>query len=97
MQAAWPTVTLVHPPVHASWLNPIEIVFSVIQRKVVEPADVADLDPLAQRLVDFEPRDNAAAKPFNWRFTRTDLDERIRRIDAHRAEPIPAAARVGSA
>ncbi len=39
MAAAWPNATLVHLPVHASWLNQIEIVFSVIQRKVIKPAD----------------------------------------------------------
>ena len=50
MRTGWPTATLVHLPVHASWLNQIEIVFSVIQRKVVKPADFADLDALAQRL-----------------------------------------------
>jgi hypothetical protein len=38
MASAWPTCQLVHLPVHASWLNQIEIVFSVIQRKVVKPA-----------------------------------------------------------
>ena len=47
MGEAWPTATLVHLPVHASWLNQIEIVFSVIQRKVIKPADFADLDALA--------------------------------------------------
>ena len=31
----------------ASWLNQIEIVFSIIQRKVIKPADFADLDALA--------------------------------------------------
>jgi transposase len=87
MRAAWPTATLVHLPVHASWLNQIEIVFSVIGRKVIKPADFADLDTLAQRLTDFEPRYNAAARPFNWTFTRADLHDLIRRIDAHRAEP----------
>jgi len=92
MRAAWPNATLVHLPVHASWLNQIEIVFSVIQRKVVKPADFADLDTLAQRLVDFEPRYNAAARPFDWTFTRTDLDKLIRRIDAHRTEPVAAVA-----
>jgi transposase len=92
MRAAWPTAVLVHLPVHASWLNQIEIVFSVIQRKVVKPADFTDLDVLAQRLIDFEPRYNAAARPFNWRFTRTDLENLLQRIDAHRAERIPALA-----
>jgi hypothetical protein len=90
MRAAWPTATLVHLPVHASWLNQIEVVFSVIQRKVIKPADFADLDALAQRLTDFEPRYNTAATPFDWRFTRADLDDLLRRIDVHRGEPISA-------
>jgi transposase len=92
MQTTWPTATLVHLPVHASWLNQIEIVFSVIQRKVIKPADFADLDALAQRLTDFEPRYNATATPFDWRFTRADLTDLLRRIDIHRSEPIPARA-----
>ena len=87
MRAAWPTATLVHLPVHASWLNQIEIVFSVLQRKVIKPVDFADLDALAARLTAFEPRYNAAARPFNWRFTRADLDDLTKRIDAHRAAP----------
>jgi transposase len=85
MRAAWPTATLVHLPVHASWLNQIEIVFSVIQRKVVKPADFDDLDALAQRLIDFEPRYNATAAPFDWRFTRADLNDLVRRIEMHRS------------
>jgi transposase len=89
MRAAWPTATLVHLPVHASWLNQIEVVFSVIQRKVIKPADFADLDALAQRLTAFEPRYNAAARPFDWRFTRADLDDLLRRIQAHRDTPAP--------
>jgi len=84
MHEAWPTATLVHLPVHASWLNQIEVVFSVIQRKVIKPADFADLDALAQRLTGFEPRYNATAKPFDWTFTRADLADLCRRIDAHR-------------
>jgi transposase len=84
MRAAWPSATLVHLPVHASWLNQIEIVFSVIQRKVIKPADFADLDALAQRLTDFEPRYNATARPFDWKFGRTDLDDLLARLDAHR-------------
>jgi len=92
MRQAWPTATLVHLPVHASWLNQIEVVFSVIERKVIKPADFADLDVLAQRLTAFEPRYNAAAKPFDWRFTRADLGDLLRRIEAHGGEPIPASA-----
>ena len=54
MEAAWPTARLVHLPVHASWLNQIEVVFSVIQRKVIKPADFADLAALADRLRRFD-------------------------------------------
>lgn len=82
MALAWPTITLVHLPVHASWLNQIEIVFSIVQRKVVRPADFADRDALARRLLAFEPRYNATARPFDWRFSRTDLAEMLRRIEA---------------
>lgn len=85
MRQAWPTATLVHLPVHASWLNQIEIVFSVIQRKVIKPADFDDLDALAQRLIEFEPRYNATAAPFDWRFTRADLNDLVRRIEIHRS------------
>ncbi len=92
MRAAWPTATLVHLPVHASWLNQIEVVFSVIQRKVIKPVDFADLEALAQRLIDFEPRYNAAATPFDWRFTRADLADLLQRIDAHHGGPIPVSA-----
>ena len=84
-----------HLPVHASWLNQIEIVFSVIQRKVIKPADFADLDALAARLTAFEPRYNATASPFDWRFTRADLDDLLRRIDAHRPARIAARQRGG--
>jgi len=81
MTEAWPTATLVHLPVHASWLNQIEIVFSIIQRKVIKPGDFADLDALADRLVAFEARYNTTARPFDWTFTRTDLIELCRRIE----------------
>ncbi len=38
-----PRIILVHTPVHASWLNQVEIYFSIIQRKVLTPNDFADL------------------------------------------------------
>jgi len=86
MTAAWPNARLVHLPVHASWLNQIEIVFSIIQRKVVKPADFADLAVLADRLRRFEDRYNETAHPFDWRFTRSDLNDMLQRLDGHRIE-----------
>ena len=93
MRAAWPNAQLVHLPVHASWLNQIEVVFSVIQRKVVKPADFADLGALADRLCRFAERYNATARPFDWRFTSRDLAAMLERLEAHRTEvELPLAA-----
>jgi hypothetical protein len=93
MRAAWPNVQLVHLPDHASWLNQIEVVFSVIQRKVVKPADFADLGALADRLCRFTERYNTTARPFDWRFTSRDLAAMLERLEAHRPEvELPLAA-----
>lgn len=81
MNETWPTVRLVHLPIHASWLNQIEIVFSIIQRKVVNPADFANLEALADRLRRFENRYNETAIPFDWRFTTDDLAAMLDRVD----------------
>jgi hypothetical protein len=80
LQGEWPTLRLVHLPVHASWLNQIEIVFSIIQRKVLTPNDFPDLDAVAERLGAFEERLNRTARPFDWRFTRSDLERLIGRL-----------------
>lgn len=90
MTEAWPTVRLVHLPVHASWLNQIEVVFSIIQRKVIKPADFADLAALGDRLERFADRYNQTATPFDWRFTTTDLAAMLERVD-DRAGPALAA------
>jgi hypothetical protein len=92
MSAAWPNARLVHLPVHASWLNQIEIVFSVIQPKVVKPADFADLADLADRLCRFENRYNETARPFDWRFTSGDLAAMLERLDDHRPQEVLVAA-----
>jgi transposase len=86
MTKAWPNAHLIHLPVHASWLDQAEIYFSVIQRKVVTPNDFTDLGQIRDRLAAFQTRYNAVAKPFNWRFTRTDLNDLLDRIDAHEAK-----------
>ncbi len=90
MREAWPTAELVHLPVHASWLNQIEIYFSIVQRKVIKPANFADLDALEQRLLSFEARYNATASPFDWRYTKDDLNAYLKRLAAH--EPLSPAA-----
>ncbi|MFF5876755.1 IS630 family transposase [Streptomyces californicus] len=83
LSAAFPNAVLVHTPVHASWLNQVEIFFSVVQRKVVSPNDFTDLAEVRDRLRAFEDRYNAMAQPFQWRFTTSDLDDLLARLDRH--------------
>ncbi len=72
-------ITLVHTPVHASWLNQIEIYFSIIQRKVLTPNDFDSLDMLRKRLALYEKLSNQTPKPFNWKFDRKKLSEFIKK------------------
>ena len=81
LQGAWSNLTLVHLPVHASWLNQIEIYFSIVQRKVLTPNDFTDLPEVQHRLLGFQRRYEQTAVPFDWRFTRADLDDLLRRLD----------------
>jgi DDE superfamily endonuclease len=85
----FPNAVMVHTPVHASWLNQVEIYFSVLQRKVVSPNDFTTLDQVEQRLTEFEQRYNATAHPFQWKFTPTDLDDLLARIDQHQQQTTP--------
>ena len=90
LSQAWPNATLLHLPVHASWLNQIEIYFSIVQRKVVKPANFADLTDLERRLLAFQDRYNATASPFHWRYSRADLNAYLQRLTTH--DPLSPAA-----
>jgi len=76
----WPNLIVVHTPIHASWLNQIEIYFSIVQRKALTPNDFSSLKALQERLLAFEQHYQEVAKPFQWRFTRHDLHTLMRRI-----------------
>jgi len=82
MEQAHPNTKLIHLPVHASWLNQIEIYFSILQRKAINPVDFNSLDDLAARILAFQDRYNATAEPFDWRYTRADLNNFLTRIAA---------------
>jgi transposase len=88
MQAAWPTACLVHLPIHASWLNQVEIFFSIVGRKVIKPGDFTDLDELTERLLAFQNRYNATAGPFDWRFGRKSLDRLLERLAVHEPQAV---------
>jgi transposase len=83
LRKAHPNAIMIHTPVHASWLNQIEIFFSIIQKKVVSPNDFASLEQLSGTLLAFVARYNQTAKPFNWKFTAADLTDLLRRISEH--------------
>ena len=83
MQDRWENARLIHLPVHASWLNQIELYFSILQRKALTPNDLATLDALAERLLAFGEHYRQIARPFQWTFTHQHLDKLLARIDAH--------------
>jgi hypothetical protein len=82
LRRRWPTILPVHTPVHASWLNQVEIYFSVVQRKVLTPSDFASLRALRDCLLRFERHYAAVARPFQWRFTRKDLADLLTKLEA---------------
>lgn len=73
LRARWPTLILVHLPVHASWLNQVEIYFSILQRKALTPSDFPTAAAAAARILGFQHHYQTVARPFEWRFTRRDL------------------------
>ena len=71
---------LVHTPIHASWLNQIEIYFSILQRKVLTPNDFKSLGSLKQTIYAFQERFSNLAQPFKWKFTRDDLRRYLNKL-----------------
>ena len=80
LREQWPNVILVHTPIHASWLNQVEIYFSIVQRKVLTPNDFSSLHELEQRLLAFQSHYEQSASPFKWTFTRRDLHTLLGKI-----------------
>jgi hypothetical protein len=81
LRTRFPNLVLVHGPIHASWLNQIEIYFSVLERKALTPNDFSSLHAVAQRIFSFQRHYQAIARPFEWRFTRNDLAALLRKLD----------------
>ena len=75
-------IILVHTPIHASWLNQVEIYFSIIQRKGLTPNDFPDLEALRLRLALYEELSNQHPTPFQWKFDRTKLPALFAKIEA---------------
>jgi len=76
----WENAIAVHLPIHASWLNQIEIYFAIVQKKVLTPNDFPYLGAVEERLMDFQIRYQNVARPFNWKFTRKNLQDKIKLV-----------------
>jgi hypothetical protein len=83
LESAHDNLRLIHLPIHASWLNQIELYFSIVQRKALTPNDFDSLDTLSERLLRFGEHYRQIAQPFAWTFTRGDLNRLLARIEAH--------------
>ena len=79
LQARFPNLVLVHLPTHASWLNQIEIYFSILQRKALTPADFGSQAAVETRILGFQHHYEQIAKPFAWKFTRRSLHRLLER------------------
>ena len=77
LKARYPNAVAVALPTHSSWLNQIELYFSIVQRKVLTPLDVRDEVHLTRRLLDFQDYYQQSARPFNWTFTSQALKARL--------------------
>ena len=71
---------MIHCPIHSSWLNQVEIYLSIVDRKVLTSNDFPDPAEVERRLIDFERRYEQVAQPFEWKFTRQDLANLLRRL-----------------
>ena len=87
LEARWPSIIPVHTPIHASWLNQVEIYFSILQRKVLTPNDFDSLAKLEAALLTFQERYEKSAAPFQWTFTREDLARLMIRLNAKTLTP----------
>ena len=69
LEAADHRIRFVYTPRHASWLNQVEIWFSILSRRALKRASFASLEALEKRLTDFIEYFNAVlAKPFRWTY-----------------------------
>jgi hypothetical protein len=88
LRDTYPNCVMIHTPGHASWLNQVEIFFSIMQKKVISPNDFPGTVPLAATLQRFIARYNTTAAPFNWKYTAADLGRHLARIDSIRLASI---------
>jgi len=82
LEGRYRNLRLIHLPVHASWLNQVEIYFAIVQRKVLTPNDFTNVGEIEARVLAFQAAYEHAAQPFEWRFTRDDLARLMKKLAA---------------
>src|SRR5581483_8359406 len=61
-------VFLHRTPTHASWLNQVELWFSIMERRLLRRGEFISTDQLADRIIEFIKAYNRQAKPFRWTY-----------------------------
>lgn len=64
-------------PVHASWLDQVELFFSILQRQLLTPNDFPSLEALDHAILQFIAYYNHEAKPFTWTYTKEKLAAKL--------------------
>jgi putative transposase len=63
-------IRFVYTPKHSSWLNQIEIWFSILMRRLLKRASFTSTDDLQARILAFIDYFNRTlAKPFKWTYS----------------------------
>ena len=63
-----PQVHIHYTPTHASWLNQVELFFSILERRLLRRGEFASVDELADRIIAFIKDYNRRAAPFRWTY-----------------------------
>jgi transposase len=63
-----PHVHLHFTPTHASWLNQVELFFSILERRLLRRGEFGSVDELADRVIAFIKDYNRRAAPFRWTY-----------------------------
>ncbi len=67
----------VYTPLHASWVNQVEIFFSILQRRCLKHGDFRSAEELRERVLDFIDRWNTTeGHPFQWTFRGYPIQQR---------------------
>jgi transposase len=71
--AAHPRFTVCHTPAHASWLNQVELFFSILTRRLLRRGEFASRQDLADKIMNFIEVYDRTAKPFRWTYDGSPL------------------------